>query len=158
MATYETRVPRVNGESQRATQERGLSGQPLGLLLSDFFDQARRLIRAEVKLAKVELRQEVKKVQSAGVMVGLGGVLLLIGGIAFMAFACALLALWMPLWLSTLIVTVAFLAVGGGLAAIGLKRFKQVHAPDETIRTLKEDGQWASRTFQSMKSQMRGHA
>jgi len=90
--------------------------------------------------------------------VGVGGALLLIGGIAFMLFACAVLALVMPFWLSTLIVTVAFLAAGAGVAYAGLQRMKQVHAPNQTIQTLKEDSRWASRTFQSVKSQMHGHA
>jgi len=35
---------------------------------------------------------------------------------------------------------------------------KKVHGPTKTIQTLKEDGQWASRTMHSMKSQMHGHA
>ena len=147
-----------HGHEGRPVPGDGLSGHALGALLSEFFDQAKRLIRAEITLVKAELRGEVKKAQSGGVMLGLGGVLLLIGGIAFMLFACAVLALVMPFWLSALIVTVAFLGIGGGIAYGGIQRMKRLHAPNQTIQTLKEDSQWASRTFQSMKSQMHGHA
>lgn len=136
----------------------GMSERAFGSLMSEFFDQARRLIRAEVTLAKTELREEATKFKAGGVMLGVGGVLLLIGGIAFMAFAIAALDLVLPLWLSALIVTVLFLAVGGGIAYVGIQRMKQLHAPTKTIQTLKEDSQWASRTFQSVKSQMHGHA
>jgi hypothetical protein len=136
----------------------GTSGREFGSLLGEFFDQGKRLIRAEVTLAKTELRDELTKFKAGGAMVGAGGVLLFIGGIAFMLFACAALALVMPFWAAALIVTVLFLAVGGGIAYAGIKRMKQLHAPEKTIQTLKEDSQWASRTFQSVKSQMHGHA
>lgn len=136
----------------------GMSDRAFGALLGDFFDQAKRLIRAELTLAKTELSQEATKFKAGGVMLGLGGALLFIGGIAFMLFACALLSLVMPIWAATLIVTVAFFAIGAGIAYVGIQRMKEIHAPNKTIQTLKEDGQWASRTFQSVKSQMHGHA
>lgn len=136
----------------------GMSERAFGSLLSEFFEQGRRLVRAEIALAKTELNQELTKVKAGGVMLGAGGVMLLLGGMLFAAFAVIALDLLMPLWLSALIVTVAFLAIGAGIANAGLKRMKQVHAPDQTIRTLKEDSQWASRTLKSMKSQMHGHA
>ena len=84
--------------------------------------------------------------------------LLFIGALLFAAFAVVLLQYVLPLWAATLIVTVAFLAIGAGIAMAGIKQLKQIHAPNQTIQTLKEDSQWASKTFQSVKSQMHGHA
>jgi hypothetical protein len=136
----------------------GPSGREFGSLLGEFFDQGKRLLRAEVALAKTELRQELTKFKAGGAMLGAGAVLLFIGGIAFMLFACAALSLVMPFWAAALIVTVLFFAVGGGIAYVGIQRMKQLHVPEKTIQTLKEDSQWASRTFQSVKSQMHGHA
>ena len=136
----------------------GMSGRAFGSLLGEFFDQGKRLIRAEIALAKTELRQEVVKVKAGGVMVGVGGVLLLLGGIAFMLTAIALLDLVLPFWAAALIVTLVFCGIGVGIAMAGIKRIKEIHAPEKTIQTLKEDSQWASRTFQSVKSQMHGHA
>jgi hypothetical protein len=136
----------------------GMSGRAFGSLVGEFFEQGKRLIRAEIALAKTELRQEVTKVKAGGVLVGVGGLLLFIGALAFAAFAIVLLDLVMPLWAAALIVTVLFLGIGAGVAMAGIKHLKQVHAPNQTIQTLKEDSQWASRTFQSVKSQMHGHA
>jgi hypothetical protein len=136
----------------------GMSGRAFGSLLGEFFDQGKRLIRAEIALAKTELRQEVTKFKAGGILVGAGGLLLFIGALLFAAFAVVLLDLVMPLWAATLIVTVLFLAIGAGVAMAGVKHLKQIHAPNQTIQTLKEDSQWASRTFQSVKSQMHGHA
>ncbi|AKJ01526.1 putative integral membrane protein [Archangium gephyra] len=135
-----------------------MSGRAFGSLVGEFFDQGKRLIRAELALAKTELRQEVTKVKAGSVLVGAGGLLLFIGALAFAAFAIVLLDLVLPLWAAALIVTVLFLGIGAGIALAGIKSLKQVHAPNQTIQTLKEDSQWASRTFQSVKSQMHGHA
>ncbi|OJT18565.1 hypothetical protein BO221_41370 [Archangium sp. Cb G35] len=135
-----------------------MSGREFGSLVGEFFDQGKRLIRAEIALARTELRQEVTKLKAGGVMVGVGGLLLFIGALAFAAFAIVLLDLVLPLWAAALIVTVLFLAIGAGVAMAGIKSLKQIHAPNQTIQTLKEDSQWASRTFQSVKSQMHGHA
>jgi uncharacterized membrane protein YqjE len=146
------------GAGRAPLQGDGLSDRSIGSIVSEIFEQAQRLIRAEVELAKAELRAEVNKVQDAGKMLGVGAVLLLLGGMAFTALLFIVLNLFMPLWLSALIVTVLYLAVGGVLANNGLKKLKQVHPPEKTLQTLKEDGQWATRTFQSMKSEMRGHA
>ncbi|HYO66657.1 MAG TPA: phage holin family protein [Archangium sp.] len=136
----------------------GMSGRAFGSLVGEFFDQGKRLIRAEIALAKTELRQEATKVKAGSVLVGAGGLLLFIGALAFAAFAIVLLDLVMPLWAAALIVTVLFLGIGAAVAMAGIKSLKQVHAPNQTIQTLKEDSQWASRTFQSVKSQMHGHA
>jgi membrane protein implicated in regulation of membrane protease activity len=97
-------------------------------------------------------------VKAGAVFVAGGGVALFLAGIAFVVFAIAVLATFMPVWLSALLVTVALAVVGAVVANVGLKRLKQVHGPQKTIRTLKEDSQWASRTMHSMKSQMHGHA
>jgi hypothetical protein len=149
---------RTYSYEERTIPGDGMSERAFGSLVGEFFDQARRLIRAEVTLAKTELRQEVTKVKAGGVMLGLGGVLLLLGGIAFTLFAVFVLDLLLPLWASALIVTVLFFGIGAGIAKVGLNRMKEIHAPNQTIQTLKEDSQWASRTFQSVKSQMHGHA
>ena len=158
MQPYDTDNKGSYNYQSRIVPGDGTSEREFGSLLGEFFDQGKRLIRAEVTLAKTELRQEVTKFKAGGVMLGAGAVLLFIGGIAFMLFACAALATVLPWWAATLIVTVLFLAIGGGVAYVGIQRMKQLHAPEKTIQTLKEDSQWASRTFQSVKSQMHGHA
>ncbi|ATB46114.1 phage holin family protein [Corallococcus macrosporus] len=129
-----------------------------GALFSEFTAQARRLVRAEVSLARTELRAEARKASAGARLLAGGGVVLLLGALTFVAFLVAALAEALPLWASALIVAVVLLAVGGGVAWSGLQRMKQVHGPERTIQTLKEDGQWASRTAHAMKSQIHGHA
>lgn len=162
-------TPRYDGDEFRArsdgasdtrdvSPDTSFGGRGFGELFSEFMEQGRRLLRAEVTLAKAELRTEAKKASAgAGLLAG-GGVVLLLGALTFVAFLVAALATVLPVWASALIVAVLLLAVGGAVAWAGLGRLKRIHGPQRTIQTLKEDGQWASRTAHSMKSQMHGHA
>ena len=153
-----------NGRSERTSragnygEQAAFSAWSFKDLLSELGEQARRLVRAEVELAKAELREEATKLKAGAGTVAAGGAVLLLGAIAFVCFAIAVRDTFMPLWLAALIVTVVLLACGALAVKKGLDRLKRVHKPTRTIQTLKEDSQWASRTVQSMKSQMQGHA
>ncbi len=157
----EPTIPRHDGdgfETRDFNSESAFGGRGFGELFSEFMEQGRRLVRAEVALARAELKAEAKKASAgAGLLAG-GGVVLFLGAMTFVAFLVAALAVVMPVWASALIVAVLLLAVGGAVAWAGLGRLKRIHGPQRTIQTLKEDGQWASRTAHSMKSQMHGHA
>jgi Flp pilus assembly protein TadB len=154
---YDSEIPRRDGSSpsQGAEEE---SFRPIKELVTEFLEQGRRLVRAEVQLARTEVRDELKKTTASVGVTAAGGVVVLLGAFTFVAFLVIALAGVMPLWLSALIVAVVLLAGGAGIAWLGLQRFKAVHGPTKTIQTLKEDSQWASRTMHSMKSQMHGHA
>jgi uncharacterized membrane protein YqjE len=147
----------MDGQSNSAGVETE-SLRPLKELVSEFLEQGRRLVRAEVHLARAEVKAEVKKASAGVGFAAGGGVVLLLGAMTFIAFLVIALAGVMPLWLSALLVSVLLLAGGAGITWLGLQRLKTVHGPTKTIQTLKEDSQWASKTMQSMKSQMHGHA
>jgi len=153
-----------DGDGARTVSEDGfaadgdLNERPLKTVVSEFLDQGKQLLRAELKLARTELRAEAKKATAGSGMLAAGAVVLLLGAMALVAFLVIALDAVLPLWASALIVTVLLLAVGAGVASAGAKRLKTIHAPTKTIQTLKEDGQWASTTMRSAKSQMHGHA
>jgi Flp pilus assembly protein TadB len=159
MEPYDSRtgIPGANGSQSRSTTD-GEPSRPIKELVSEFLEQGRRLVRAEVTLARAEVRDELKKTSAGAGLAAGGGVVLLLGALTFVAFLVIALAYAVPLWLSALLVAVVLLAGGAGLTWYGLQRLKTVHGPTKTIQTLKEDGQWASRTMHSMKSQMHGHA
>jgi hypothetical protein len=164
MEPYDPRYnSRREGQASEASDSQSFSedrqpSRPIKELVSELLDQGRRLVRAEVQLARAEVKSEVKKASAgAGLLAG-GGVVLLLGAFTFVAFLVIALAGVMPLWASALLVAVVLLAGGAGIAFAGLQAMKKVNGPTKTIQTLKEDGQWASRTMHSMKSRMHGHA
>lgn len=112
----------------------------IGQLLVRLSEQTSRLVRDELALAQVELKNTAKH---AGVGVGLfsvAGVLALLGAGALVATAIIALALVLPLWLSALIVTVVLFAVAGVAALLGRNQVQQASpVPEQTIENLKQD-------------------
>ncbi|SDK60901.1 Putative Holin-X, holin superfamily III [Glycomyces sambucus] len=118
--------------------------QSLGGLLSEVARDVSELIRKEVELAKLEVREEAVKASKAGAKLGAAA---LMGNLAFLLAAFALawgLAEVMPAGWAFLVVAVIAAAVAGGLFAVGRKQFREVSpVPRQTGETLKEDVEWA---------------
>jgi len=113
-------------------------------VVQDIVGNIQHIIRSELQLAKTEVKEETAKAGKAAGIMGAGGVLgLYAGGFVLLTLARALETVMAP-WLASLIVAV--LAGAGAFVAIsaGRSRMKQVHpSPDKTIRTVKENVEWA---------------
>lgn len=128
-------------------------------LIDALFEQGKRLIREEVKLARSEIREEAAQAGKSAGMIGGGAWLLHAGGLAFGAFLMGLLALWLPFWASALVVSVLFLGVGALVANAGRTSLKKVSLkPEQTMQTLKEDKAWMNETMHAVKSRRRAEA
>jgi TRAP-type C4-dicarboxylate transport system permease small subunit len=116
----------------------------LGELFSNLANQTSTLVREEVNLARTEMTQKAASLGKDAGMVGAGGVLALGGYLAFIATLIIVLDIWLPLWLSALIVAVLFAGIGFVLIQQGLNAMKRLDlTPRQTIATLKDDAQWA---------------
>lgn len=137
--------------------DEGIREAPTGELVKELFSNAQVLLREEVRLAKLEVRSEAKKAAKAGGLFAGGGVLLHTSLLLFAGFLVA--ALWgaMPLWASALIVFVLFAGAGAAAVFFGKKRLELVE-PERTVRSLKEDKEWAKDTMQSVRSHRHGNA
>lgn len=112
----------------------------VGQLMTQLSEQTSRLVRDELTLAQIELKNSAKH---AGIGVGLfsgGGILALLGLGALVTAAIAGLALVLALWLSALIVGVVLLLAAGAAALVGKKQVEQ-GAPDmqRTVDSVKQD-------------------
>lgn len=116
----------------------------LGELFSDLANQTSTLVRQEVDLARTEMTQKAAALGKDAGMIGAGGVLALGGYLAMIAALIIILDIWLPLWLSAIIVAVLLAGIGFVLIQQGLKAIKRVDlTPRQTIATLKDDAQWA---------------
>lgn len=122
-------------------------------LVRAFLKEGRNLVKDEVYLAKVELKQEAKKAVMAGVAVGAGlatsflAVTVVVFGVVF------LLAKVMDAWLAAFIVGGALLLGAFIMLESGIQKMKKAHIkPEETLRTIKEDGQWIRETLRDLRS------
>ena len=120
-------------------------------LLMHLVRQVTDLIRSEGQLARAELSEKVEKLTGAGIMIGVGAVLLLPALVILLQAAVAALieAGWSQ-GLAALVVGAAAIALGGVLCAIGVQQLKAVSlVPQKTIRQIQEDVAVATETRNS---------
>ena len=127
--------------------------QSLAPLLRELAQDSSALIKQEIALAKAELRQSVSVMAGGAIRIGIALALLATGGLVLIAFIVLLLgSLLANYWLSALIVGLVFTTIGGLLALSGVGRMKEVQmAPETTLQTLKDDGEWAKEEVQQLK-------
>ena len=121
-----------------------VEGRSVGELLGEVTGDLSKLMRQEVALAKVELKEEAQQAGKAGGL--LAGAL----AVGYLVLVFLSLALMFALdnvmgvgWAA--LVTAALLGiVTAVLFVVGRNKFKQVNPkPEQTVETLKEDVQWA---------------
>lgn len=113
----------------------------LGKIVKDLTADLSTLFRSEIALLKLEIRDTVAKL-GGGTAMFAGALFLALFGLAFL-FVTALLglvALGVPAWVSSLIVTVVLFVGAGVLAMIGKKKFAAVKfVPNESVQHIKAD-------------------
>jgi uncharacterized membrane protein YqjE len=118
--------------------------RPLGELVGELARDMSTLVRQELDLAKVELRQEAVKTGKAAGMLGGAG---LTGYLAVLFLSLA--AVWalsevMPRGWAALIIAAFWAIVAAALYARGRTKLREVEPmPRQTVETIKEDVQWA---------------
>ncbi|MBW8482907.1 phage holin family protein [Actinomadura parmotrematis] len=112
----------------------------LGELVALASSSVSSLVRAEIDLAKLELKDDAKKAALGGVMFAVAG---LIGGLIVIllsiAFAYGLTALGIWNWAAFLIVAAVYALLAAALIAIGYWRIRKIEGAKRTRRTLKDD-------------------
>jgi hypothetical protein len=116
----------------------------LGEIVSDVTNDLTTLIKQEMDLAKIEMKEEFSKAgKGAGLLGGAG----LAGYFVLFFLSWTLLFLldnWMPIEVSALIITGVWAIVAGVLALTGRKALKESNPQlPQTQQTLKEDAAWA---------------
>ena len=126
------------------TGRRDVEGRSVGELLGEVTGDLSRLMRQEVALAKVELKEEATKTgKASGMLAGAGAVGYLVLVFLSLALMFALDNVMGIGW-AALLTAVLLGIVSAVLFVLGRNRLKQVNpTPEQTVETLKEDVQWA---------------
>ena len=131
-----------------------LSGAPegLGSLISGIIKDLQDLLRAEVQLAKTEVKEDATAAGKAIAFIAAGAFVGLVGFIFLIQAIVWILDEFMNDWLAATIVAVALLAIAAILALSGKNKLSATNLkPEQTIETLKEDQQWAKQQINSAK-------
>ena len=106
------------------------------------------LVRQQADLAKQEMKQKAgEKAFGGGLLLAAGILALFVVG--FLGFAgAAALDLVLPAWAAFLIVALVY-GIGGAIAAlVGRQAVATPTAPEQTMKTVREDVEWAKRRLQ----------
>lgn len=128
--------------------------ESIGTLIRGILNDVRTLIREEIALARVEMREQAGRAKAAAMSFGIAAAALAFGGVFLLvaiALGIATLLGW-PAWTGFLIVAL-LLCIGGYVTlSAGRKQLAGVHGmPEETVTTLKENSEWIAKRLSSVR-------
>jgi cytochrome c biogenesis protein CcdA len=112
-------------------------------VVDDLFHNLQTIVRAEVRLAKSEIREEADKARVAATLTGVGAILGISALAMVLVAGVAALSEVMPVWAAALVIGAVLVAAAGILLSAGVRRFRNVRAvPQRAMDHLKGDIQW----------------
>lgn len=153
MSPSSSRFDRSDGRFQvHDADQEGLSD-----LLRRFAQDAAGLVRQEIALAKLELREAARAYIRDSAMLGIAAAAALLGTMVFLAFVVIGFGqLIGNYWLSALLVSLMLFAAAGGLAAVAIAHLRRNSvAPEATVESLKNDRKWAQSEARDLKRKLR---
>jgi hypothetical protein len=118
--------------------------ESLGVLIGQLTEDLGALVKDEVQLAKLEIKEDATRVAKAGGMLGAAG---FAGYLTILLLSLA--AAWglaevVPIGVAFLIVGIVWGIVGAVLYVAGRARMRTLDVkPEQTIQTMQENIQWA---------------
>jgi len=132
--------------------ETGESGQQsLGTLVTGIVEDLQKIVRGELTLAKVELKEEAAGIGRGVGMLVAGAIVGLVAFIFLMLGLTYLINRSLTMWQSAAIVGAGLLLIAVILLMIGRSKLSSANlTPTQTIDSLKEDQAWASQQIKSV--------
>lgn len=129
-----------------------LHNDSIGSLVRGVLMDIRDLMREELALARVEIREQAGRAKLAAASLGAAAVALAFGAtflLVAIAVGLADLLDW-PVWTGFLIVALLLSIAGLVMLSSGRKKLRSVQpVPEETVRTLKENSEWLKKRLSS---------
>jgi hypothetical protein len=112
-------------------------------VLQEIVRNIQEMVRSELRLAKVEMRDELGRAVSSGLWIAAGAA----GAVSAWTFLLWTLtyglATQMPMWTATLVVAVIMAAVAAVLMMGGIRRARRIQPiPERTVESVKESLEW----------------
>ena len=117
------------------------SDRTLGQIIKELTADFSTLFRSEIALLKLEVKDTVTKLGGGAAMFAAAAFIALFGvAFLFVTITLGLVALGVPAWLSSLIVTVVLFVAAGVFAVMGKKKFSQIQfVPNQSVQQIKAD-------------------
>jgi uncharacterized membrane protein YqjE len=124
----------------RQAQE-GSGDESVSELVQRASRQTAELVRQELRLAQVELKDKGRRIGRGAGLIGSGGLIAFYGGAALVAAAVFGIATALEPWLAALIVGIVLVVIGAILALIGRKKTVEAMppTPEQTMASVQDD-------------------
>ena len=118
-----------------------LGDESVGELVQRASRQTAELIRQEIRLAQVELKDKGQKIGVGAGLVGAGGLVAFYGGATLVGAAVLGLATALEAWLAALIVGITLVVIGGIVALVGRRKAAEAFppTPEEAVASVHDD-------------------
>jgi hypothetical protein len=127
----------------RRSPYRDVGDVPVGALVSEVAQDLSTLMRKELELAKVEVKQEASRAGQAAAELGGAGLAGWLAVVFISLAAMFAIGAIIPLGWAALIVAVIWAMAAGVLFSTGKRKLAAVNVvPERTVETVKEDVQW----------------
>jgi len=131
-------------ESPAAAQSARVPQKSIPELLQDIVCNLQDMMRGEFRLARAEMREEAAKAMPAARMLILGLFAALYGAGFLLLAAVYGLATVFENWFAALLMGIVLAIAAAALIGAAMSHFRRINpVPDQTIRTLEENAQWA---------------
>lgn len=126
-------------ETPQANQTK--DDRPIGELVQEASQQTALLVRQELALAQLEMKEKGKRAGVGAGLFGGAGAVAFYGGATLIAAIVLVLSTALEPWIAALIVAAVLFAVAGILALTGKKQVDQAGpaAPEQAIESTKRD-------------------
>jgi uncharacterized membrane protein YqjE len=112
-------------------------------VLQDILRNLQEIVRSEVRLAKVEIREDLKQAVCSAVWIAAGAVGAVSAWIFLLWTLVYALATTMSMWIATLLVAVVMAVPGALLIMSGIRRARRIQPiPERTVESVKENLEW----------------
>jgi uncharacterized membrane protein YqjE len=143
MAWNKDYVDQERGQQVSWWPQNSQERESLGELLGDLATQSASLVRDEVALARQEVREKVKIMQSAAIVLAIGAVFALVSLLTLCAAVILLVAQYIEPWQSALIVGAVFAVAAAITIGISIGQFRRTTLkPEQTMETMEENKEW----------------
>lgn len=113
-------------------------------VLTDIGRNAQEIVRAEIRLAKLEAWAEIRTAGRGAILLAAGGSVSLLALALLSMAGVYLLAMVVGLWIAALIMSAVAAVIGGLLITAGLKQMRKVTlAMPKTVAAIKGSVEWA---------------
>jgi hypothetical protein len=121
----------------------------IGELFGDLASETSTLLRQELRLLVVELKQKAKYAARQGIYVAVGAIIALIAVVTLVGALVLGLGMVMPLWASALLVGGITLAVAGAVIAKGIVALRHLDPiPTQTALSIEDNKSWIRKQIQ----------